>query len=282
MATNPTIPPQSDTDRYKAVVRISKAIAACREPQELASTLADEIGKLLQFDHLHIAVLKENSTEIEYLLWGKNPFPWPDVPMEELPMWHAVTSGEPTHPANGDTEERYPRFKPWAQKMGMGSSVRVPLTTPNRRLGGFTLVRDTVNPFGEEEISFLELIGRVVAFALDDGLNLRRSQQQNERLQLLLNLTNRITSSLELREVLRSISANVRKVLQADAAGVAFFDEVLDKSRIYAVDFPDAKGFVREEIVVTPGLAFKRAWVSSKPAIITANDPEELGPEIYG
>jgi|HubBroStandDraft_2_1064218.scaffolds.fasta_scaffold06127_4 PAS domain S-box-containing protein len=105
---------------------------------------------------------------------------------------------------------------------------------------------------------------------------------QNTRLQLLLQLTKRVTSNLELREVLRSISANVRNVMNADAAGVAFFDEVSDKSRIYAVDFPDAKGFVREEIVVTPGLAFKRAWVSSKPAIITGNDPEELGPEIYG
>jgi hypothetical protein len=82
--------------------------------------------------------------------------------------------------------------------------------------------------------------------------------------------------------VLRSISANVRNAMHAEAAGVAFFDEVSDKSRIYAVDFPDAKGFVREEIVATPGLAFKRAWVSSKPAIITAHDPEELGQEIYG
>ena len=83
MATNPTLPPQNDTHRYKAVVRVSKAIAACREPQELASTLADEIGKVLQFDHLHIAVLKEDSTEIEYL-WGKNGIAWPDLPMEEL------------------------------------------------------------------------------------------------------------------------------------------------------------------------------------------------------
>ena len=79
---------------------------------------------------------------------------------------------------------------------------------------------------------------------------------QNTRLQLLLQLTKRVTSNLELREVLRSISANVRSVMHADAAGVAFFDEVSDKSRIYAVDFPDAKGFVREEIVATPGLAF--------------------------
>src|SRR5260370_31580489 len=69
--------------------------------------------------------------------------------------------------------------------------------------------------------------------------------------------------------------------MRADAAGVAFFDEVSDKSRIYAVDFPDAKGFVKEEIVVTPGLAFKRAWESSKPVIVNTNDPAELGPEIY-
>ncbi|HWC19765.1 MAG TPA: GAF domain-containing protein, partial [Terriglobales bacterium] len=105
---------------------------------------------------------------------------------------------------------------------------------------------------------------------------------QNTRLQLLLQLTKRITSNLELRELLRLISANVRNLMQADAAGVAFFDEASNKSRIYAVDFPDAKGFVKEEIVVTPGLAFRRAWESRKPVIVKANDREELGPEIYG
>ncbi len=62
--------------------------------------------------------------------------------------------------------------------MRLGSGVRVPLTTPHRRLGSFGISRDTVNPFSEEEISFLGLIGRVVAFALDDGLNLRRAQRQ--------------------------------------------------------------------------------------------------------
>jgi hypothetical protein len=42
--------------------------------------------------------------------------------------------------------------------------------------------------------------------------------------------------------------------MHADAAGVAFFDQASDKSRIYAVDFPDAKGFVREELVPRQGL----------------------------
>src|SRR5580693_6853396 len=106
-------------------------------------------------------------------------------------------------------------------------------------------------------------------------------QRQNDRFELLLNLTSRITSNLDLREVLRATSANIRDVVQADAAGVAFFDEGSNKSRIYAVDFPDAKGFVTEELVVTAGHALQRAWVSSKAVIVNTNDREELGPEIY-
>src|SRR4029077_15745405 len=42
---------------------------------------------------------------------------------------------------------------------------------------------------------------------------------QNNRLQLLLNLTNQITSNLELREVLRTASAYIREAVHADAAG---------------------------------------------------------------
>src|SRR5580693_10470611 len=106
-------------------------------------------------------------------------------------------------------------------------------------------------------------------------------QRQNDRFELLLNLTSRITSNLDLRGVLRATSANIRDVVQADAAGVAFFDEGSNKSRIYAVDFPDAKGFVTEDVVVTPGRALKRAWESSKAVIVNTNDREELGSEIY-
>ena len=41
MGTDLIIAPQSDSHRYEAVLRISEAIAACREPEELATTLAD-------------------------------------------------------------------------------------------------------------------------------------------------------------------------------------------------------------------------------------------------
>ena len=72
-------------------------------------------------------------------------------------------------------------------------------------------------------------------------------QRQKERLELLLNLTTKITSSLNLREVLRAIAANIREVIHADAVDVALPDAVSGKFRVFAVDFPHGKGVIKEE-----------------------------------
>ncbi len=279
MGTELVIAPESDSHRYEAVLRLSEVITACREPEELARTLADEIGKFLQFDHLYFVVAKENSKEIEYLVWGKGPLPHPDLPMEELPWWQAVHSGDTQHTADWDTEERYPRFREWAKRIGLGSGVRVPLTTPHRPLGVFGINRDTVNPFSAEEISFLGLIGRVVAFALDDGLNLRRAKHQNDQLQLLLNLTNRITSNLRLRDLLRAIAANIREVMHADAVTIVLPDAASGKFRVLAMDFPHGKGIVKEELLVTPSASAKKALDTLKPVVVNTLEPNDLGSE---
>src|SRR6266478_5877459 len=280
MGTEPIVESQTGSYRYEAVVRISEAIAACREPEELARTLADEIGKFLQFDHLYFIVFKENSKEIEYHVWGKGPISsWPDLLIEELPLWEAVRSRDPQHTPDWDTEERFPRFREWAKKIGLGSGLRVPLTTPHRRLGVFGINRDTVNPFSEEEISFLRLIGRVVAFALDDGLNFKRAQHQNDQLQLLLDLTNRITSNLELRDLLRAIAANIREVIRADAVDVVLPDAFSDKFRVFAMDFPHGKGVVKEELLVTPSAASKKALDTLKPVVVDMRERNELTSE---
>jgi formate hydrogenlyase transcriptional activator len=150
------------------------------------------------------------------------------------------------------------------------------LTTPHRRLGVFGINRDTVNPFSEEEISFLELIGRVVAFALDDGLNLRRAQHQNDQLQLLLDLTNRITSNLKPRDLLRAIAANIREVMHADAVTVVLPDAASEKFRVLAMDFPHGKGVVKEELLVTPSGSVKKALDTLKPVVINTWEPNEL------
>src|ERR1700733_4229444 len=101
-------------------------------------------------------------------------------------------------------------------------------------------------------------------------------QCQNDRLQLLLNLTTGITSSLDLREVLRAIAANIREVMHADAVSVSLPDKASGKSRVVAMDFPHGKGLIREELFFTPSAAAKKTIDTLKPVVIDTREPEEF------
>jgi formate hydrogenlyase transcriptional activator len=101
-------------------------------------------------------------------------------------------------------------------------------------------------------------------------------QRQNDRLQLLLDLTARITSSLDLREVLRAIAANIREVIHADAVVVSLPDTASGKSKVFAMDFPHGKGVVKEELLITPSAGAQKAMDTLKPVVIDMREPEEF------
>src|ERR1700724_2564878 len=101
-------------------------------------------------------------------------------------------------------------------------------------------------------------------------------RHQKERLELLLNLTTRITSSLDLREVLRVIAANIREVIHADAVVVSLPDAASGKNRAFAVDFPHGKGVIKEELLVTPSAAAKRAMDTLKPVVVDTRKRDEF------
>jgi formate hydrogenlyase transcriptional activator len=106
-------------------------------------------------------------------------------------------------------------------------------------------------------------------------------QRQNERFELLLNLTSKITSSLDLREVLRAVAANIREVVHADAVSVSLPDATSGKLRVFAVDFPQGKGVIKEELAIVPSAAAKKAMNTLKPVVIGAGERRELSPVGY-
>jgi formate hydrogenlyase transcriptional activator len=280
---------ETDTSRYDTLVRISEALSACADCKQLPRLLAAHLGKYLRFDHLYILVPKENSTEIESLVWAKgNPSVIRDLPVREV-----LDTLEPFHIPDWAKEDRFPRFKEWAAKAGirLGSTLRVPLTTPHRQLGAFGITSNTVAAYTAEDIAFMRLIARVVAFAIDDGLNLKRAQKahkclqrQNDRLQLLVNMTTRITSNLDFRELLRAIAANVREVMRCDAVAISLPDPAAESFTLYALDFPRTKGFIKEGLVISHGKndPCRRALETLKPVVITSTDDEkDASPEIY-
>jgi len=108
-------------------------------------------------------------------------------------------------------------------------------------------------------------------------------RRQNERLQLLLNMTCQITSNLELREVLRAVSANIRDVVHCDLAVISLLDRESGNLRVYALDFPHSKGFVKEGLLIIPREddPGKRALETLRPVIVGATDRDTFPPEVH-
>ena len=109
----------SRTYRYKAALDIRKALSAYRDPEELASILADKLVEFLPFNHLDVVTFKENSPEVEHLAWGKGALPVQSLSAEELRAWQLFDTEEPLHIADWNSDERFPNLKRLAAKNGV-------------------------------------------------------------------------------------------------------------------------------------------------------------------
>jgi formate hydrogenlyase transcriptional activator len=75
-----------------------------------------------------------------------------------------------------------------------------------------------------------------------------------------------MVANLELRDLLRAISQDVRRVMQCDYAGLSLPDAENKQLRLYALDFPAGKGFLQEEFVYPmEGTPSGTAFRSMKP-----------------
>ena len=421
------VPPRTTGQRYEAVLRVSEAVSQCREPEDVTRILSEQLGQFLDFLQFYIIVYRENSTEVEWAVVGREKSlvaGYADVPIEQRPSSQAYATQQPFHIRDWNADERVPaRLKEGiaAQGLDVGPLVFVPLTTPHRRLGALGMSGSPGTVYSEDDISFLRLIGRVVAFAIDDNFNLRQAeaaraelQQQNEklrrserelrdvietipsmawsaaadgaaeffnrrwldyaglsadqaqgsgwttavhpedlnrlvsywkdllaagkpgefearlrrfdgeyrwflfratpsfddngkvfkwygtntdiqarkaaeralavqntRLQLFLKLTNQITSHLELREVLRATSASIRELMHCDLVHISLPDAASGKFRVHALDFPDSRGFVKEELLITPVGIARQALETLQPAIRNTANREEFPPDYF-
>jgi PAS domain S-box-containing protein len=195
--------------RYEAVLRLSEALSQCRDPEDLTAILSEELREFLAFLQFYIVVYKENSNEVEWAVVGREKSliaAYANVPVQQRPSWQAYKTQEPFYIQDWNTDERVPaQLRKGVADLGLdpGPLVFVPLTTPHRRLGALGMSGPLGTVYTSEDVSFLQLVGRVVALRISDSLNLRQAEaarleveRQNERLQC---------TERELREVIETI-----------------------------------------------------------------------------
>ncbi len=249
-------------DRYEALIRVSQVIGAHRDLQDLFRAMAEELKRVVRFDGIVVAQFDEQLNEI---LWtacqvcDKGPVAAPKPPADETITKWVYESQQPLVIPLLTGENRFPTTVGFLLERGMQSVCALPLTTVHRRIGSLALASKLPGAYSSEEVRFLTLVAGQIAVAIDDALNFEATQlaqtklqHKNERLKLLLEINNTLVSNLELRDLLRAISASIRSVMQCDGVGVALPDPVTGQLRAYALDFPQGKGLFREEVAI-PG-----------------------------
>src|SRR3984957_20182185 len=246
--------------RLETLVRVSQAISAHGDPKELFAVLVNELHRVVQFDFIGVSFRDKDSDAFQnyFIDMTSRSELVPEeklTPEETLTLW-VYERQVPLLKSTDEMEPRCSRLQAIFKRLNIRSLCALPLTTAHRKLGAITFGSKQLDAYSPNEIRFVSQVVDYIALAFDDALNiaaLRQAseelQSKNDRLRLLLDVTNQVVSNLELRDLLRAISQDVRRVMQCDYAGLSLPDTENKQLRLYALDFPESKGFLQEELV---------------------------------
>src|ERR1700758_2770055 len=249
--------------RYEALARIAELIRYHPEEKVLFQTCASELHQVVAFDGLSWFDPAANWVQWHFL----EPYDGAlealavrDIPKEETVAWWVYLNQRPVVVPFIDRETSFPLVVERFCKLGLRSLCALPLSTAHRKLGSLVFASHLDDAYSHKDQQFLSVVANQIAVAMDDA----RAQA---RLRLLLDITNRIVTKLELRDLLREIVTSVRHYLQCDTVGVALPDPEDGELRRYAVDHAEY------EMSVGPASARTRTvFRTGKPLFATQEE----------
>ncbi len=220
----------SAATRYESLVGVSNAIGTLRDPQDLFSALVRELHRVVRFDYVGVSIRDEKSNAfhrhfVEAETEASIP-PNPELALEESDAWWVYQNQEPMVTSLQADQAPSCKFQEILKKYGIRSVCTLPLTTAHSKVGTLTFASKAPDIYTNEEVHFLSVVAEQIALAFDNALHFdaaQASQQQllrkNERLELLLELTNHVVSNLEFRDLLREESL---VSMDEDVSGAVF------------------------------------------------------------
>lgn len=283
MVTTASVYPKVEEDRYVALLRAANAIATSKDCGAASDALVRTLREVTPFDYLHLTAFDRDTDAPCWSVLEANDAQGLDAPsFDDSPIQHVHESARPIVIDDWGQERRFKEYGSFLSKLNIVSTCTLPLIQGPRHLGVLSLGRRYPHAYDEEEVRFLGLASDQIGLAIDAAVNLFLSRRAQERLKLILDLTNQVVSNLEFHDLLVAASASVRRVMGCDAAAVMLADADGTFLRVHALDYPDSRGVFTEGATIPvngtmPGDAFK----IGKPIVVNRLDPAEISPEMY-
>ena len=268
---------------------VSRIIASQRNLTDLFHDLAERLHRLVDFSYLGV-MLYDPAQHVLRLHTLESAAPGPlragaAYAVDAIPSGWVWQQQQPLVIGDLDQETRFPQALPAMRAHQIRSFCSLPLSTVHRRLGTLAIGHPERDTYSPSEVAFAQLVAAQVAVAVDNALHSQEAQalqqqltHERDRLQVLLDVTNSVMANLELRDVLRAVSATLRRVMHCDAVGVqVLIDEV---PRLYTQRRPEN---VREKGSDAVRTNFA-AHMYSKPFAKLARHPRMVKPvmQIFG
>jgi len=243
-------PTVSREERYRALLGIANVLGVIRDPAELIGRLARELRRIATFDFMSLYLGDVPGRGPTWQVWrvdAQSIVPIPEsVPLEEtVEAWVAARRHVVSWPPAAG-QPSFPHVEAALARHGIRSFLAVPLLSAGRPVGAMTFGSVRAGEYDEGEAEFLSVVADLVALAIDGAAGFERVRVAHERLRLVLEVGSAVLANLDLEELLRAISANVRRVLRCDVASVVLLDADGSRARLHVLDFPEGRGFVKE------------------------------------
>jgi formate hydrogenlyase transcriptional activator len=283
MATVARVVPTNPLARHEALLRAGRFIATCNDCENAGNELSRQLHEIISFDYLQVVAFSAETNAVEWQLLEVNGERLDDlVEDKDTPAAWVHQRQQLYLVDDWNRETQFPRHKQFLDQYGITSTCALPLTRGQRRLGVISVGSKHPHSYPEEEVDFLRLVADQMALAIDAAVNLNASTQAQDRLKLILELTNQVVTNLEFDDLLHAVSSIVRRVMQCDAAAIMLPDPEGKNLRVHALDFPDSRGLFSEGIEIPiegsmPGQCFK----TGKPYVLNHLNAETSPPEVY-
>jgi formate hydrogenlyase transcriptional activator len=285
----------SALDQYQALLEISQSVASHRDLTALFRDLVERLPRVVSFDWLWLVLHDPTRNRMRLHVLegparsGANQNTWPiERPMEESPSALVWSTQEPlvVHILAQDT--RYSKAFQLLMDNGVRSCTILPLTTAHRRLGAVGFGYGGPRSDSEVDVQFLRQVALQIAVAVDNALAHQEAHElqaalaeERDRLRLLLDLNNTLSPNLGLRDLLRAVSSNVRRVMRCDYTSVILPEPDGENLRIYARNFSELSEPMAEELVVPrAGTPAGMVLETGKALVLGAEELARFDPKI--
>src|SRR6202050_463799 len=182
-----------------------------------------------------------------------------------------------THPIWDDYRERLLPY-------GIRSVWSRPLfTSEGKALGTFSInYREPRTP-SARDMQLIEDASHITGIAIERHMNEEALRRERDRLRLLLEITNSVTSRLDLRQLVVALSTNLFRVMQCDVSALLLPDSESGALRVTILHNRDSRGPFREGSLVPMNSSLSgQVLRNAKSMQIDSFEQVREDPEIYG